>query len=363
MQRRIKSLILSVQESIIQFFRAILLLGEWISVENHSGVNMSFKKRLTALWYGFYSESFAMYFYEGNRNYQDFFSDYQQSVRMPNINRRNGVLLADKVIFYDFMLPYRQYLPTIYALINEGKFVDFSGKYPVKTFSDLRSILTEEKALVLKPISDYGGSGVIVAKLIDNQLFINNQAKIWADLEKQVATLDNYMVVKFIRQHAYAEAVFAGSTNTIRILTMIDTQTQKAFIADIFHRFGTDESTPVDNWAKGGLLSFIDEKTGILGETIYRTPDRKIKISDNHPDNQHLIKGTQIPNWECIKTKILEMAEYAHHCPYVGWDVVPQENGFYMLEGNDCPNVTQFRNPLLANPQTKAFYQHYKVIK
>jgi glutathione synthase/RimK-type ligase-like ATP-grasp enzyme len=363
MQKLIRVFISRTELAIKRIFRDIILIGTWISIERKSPVKLSLWQRWQALRHGFFTESYALFFPDGQHNYTEYFSDYQQSLKMPVINERNGILLADKTIFYDFMSPFHAYIPPLYGVIKQGKIVSLPEKYKIQHFEDIEKLLSEEKVLVFKPVSDYGGNGVIVPRLIEDQLFINQKLSDFGTLARELTRMKHYMIVKFVEQHEYARRIFSGSTNSIRILTMIDPETQEAFIADIFHRFGTNKSIPVDNWKQGGVLTHIDIETGMLGDTIYRSTDKKLLKMSFHPDSEAPVKGVIIPNWEFIKAKILEMAKFAYHCPYIGWDVVPQENGFYILEGNDCPNVTQLYNPMLANPKIRKFYQFYGVVK
>ena len=345
------------------FTRKLHVVGILISKELNSPIRLSFKNCLKAWKNGYLSQNYALHFEEHN-NYKDYISDYIQLSRVTRINERRGILLADKMLFYDFLSPYHEYLPTIFGEINDAHYFPKTSKSPLNNFDDLYDLLVTKKALVLKPISSFGGRGIFICKYENNEIYINRKPYIADDFKNLVHSLKRYLVSEFAHQADYARRIFPRSTNTIRIVTMFDQESRKAFVAEAFHRFGTNNSNFLDNTDQGGLCTYINIESGIMGKSFIRKEKgRKINWMDKHPDTNENINGVQVPHWNSVKAKVLEISEYFHYCPYIGWDVLVTENDLYIIEGNDQPISPQLFNPFLLNPSVKKFYQFHKVIQ
>src|SRR5699024_4574574 len=159
-------------------------------------------------------------------------------------------------------------------------------------------------------------------------------------------------VNEYIEQGEFGNSLNNTSLNTIRILTLQDIETNEPFIPIAVQRIGNKKSSPTDNWSRGGFSASIDLDTGELGKAVSH-PDSSKELNwyKYHPDNNNIIQGKKIPQWDYIKNKILLAASQTPFFPYIGWDVVITDNGFIVIEGNSMSDVDllQIHEPLLSN--------------
>jgi hypothetical protein len=123
-------------------------------------------------------------------------------------------------------------------------------------------------------------------------------------------------------------------------------------------------SAPIDNWSAGGLSTEVDLTDGTLGKGARYPFSGTVQWYSSHPDTGAQIEGQSIPHWEAIQDGVLKLAEQYSHLPYLGWDVVPTENGFKIIEANDCTDVDllQVHRPLLAEKQTREFLAQHNLV-
>lgn len=321
-------------------------------------------KKYFFLMKGFMHESMILYGLTIS-NYHEYLSDIQ-ILKTGAINQEAAQYLNNKVVFVDKLTGLIE-LPKTLATIHDGTFIS-----RIEDFQDSTSLVAflenkPEIKLVIKPIDGAEGRGVSVISCENGVIKRNSDQISKEDFQDYLADLDEYFISEFIQQGQFAQALFPDSLNTIRILTMIDPNTQKAFIGGMVFRVGTRLSAPTDNFRRRGLSLAIDPFTGHLGKAA-TLPDRgKVHWFERHPNTGKQLTGQKIPHWQTIQTKILAVANYVfenHEVKYVGWDVVLTDEGMSLLEGNSRPGVSllQVHQPLLSNPQTKAFYEHHHIL-
>ena len=72
-----------------------------------------------------------------------------------------------------------------------------------------------------------------------------------------------------------------------------------------------------------------------------------------------------MPGFQQVKEKILNVHNHLKYIKYIAWDVVIQNDGFVLLEGNantDMAGIQPF-GPFLSDPRVRRFYQYHGVIK
>lgn len=168
-----------------------------------------------------------------------------------------------------------------------------------------------------------------------------------------------FIIERGLEQHSAISALYPGSVNTVRALTMLDvTNGHEPFIALAVQRIGCRRSEPSDNWSRGGLSARIDLDTGRLTAAT-RLPDSNVKEwFDVHPDTGGQIAGVTLPHWEETRELILHAAQVLSFMEYVGWDIVIGPDGPLVLEANinTGVNVLQSHRPLFTDPRVRAFY-------
>jgi hypothetical protein len=284
------------------------------------------------------------------------------------INVDYNTVLNNKLVFTYLMKSFVR-VPEPYAIIKKGKLIPLHQEDTISSVESLIRVCRKYGALIFKPIDDTAdtkmaaGGGVLKLEFDEAKLYLNKKLINRAQLQKQICAMDHYMVIEFIHQAKYAHDIFPHSTNTIKILTLIDPMTETPFIGAAFHRFGCSQSIPVDNLAQGGLVVGIEIEDGIM--TRAGNPKRDhLAWYDNHPETKAPIKGVCIPKWRELQHSIIQLAKEFAFIQYVAWDIVLQDEGFTVIEGNANTNIDAFQMhfPLLADPRVRAFYMHHKVI-
>ncbi|EMA39032.1 sugar-transfer associated ATP-grasp domain-containing protein [Halococcus hamelinensis] len=329
------------------------------------------------LWrHGFISQADVLYDVD-ERTRHRYLSSYQRELTRP-INGQWRTALQNKLLFHRLLQPFDAHRSTVHGHLHRGQFTavdapesDSNGE--AKNANDrttdsvarVKEYLTSANRLVLKPIYGVSGNRVLICSVTDGSYSVNGEERSEREFEELVASLDGYLVCEYVEQADYADDLFRDSSNTIRVLTMWDPDTDEPFIADAVHRIGTERSAPRDNWSRGGLSAAIDRSTGRLGEGVQYPYDGSLEWHSTHPETGNAIAGSEVPGWEAVKEKLTALAGRFPQIPYVGWDIVVTDPGeFTVIEGNTCSGVRVFQvhRPLLADPRVRRFYEHHDVI-
>ena len=331
---------------------------------------MPFFARLDMWRRGFFSAAWYRYeFYLKKNKPSDYVTDYQENLIASKINKKIvSIYVDDKVIFPLF---FKSFCPVVenFAFINNRKLVPQSTAVVFKSFEDIWHYIKTTGDIVIKPIGGSRGGKVEVFRNTDNpdNVLINGVPKDKDYFRQYASELDFNIVCPMIYQSGYSKRFYPSTTNTIRLLTMIDPETNQAFIAHAVQRIGTKHSFPVDNFAVGGITVNINLEKGELEKGSYIIPTESEKVwYTHHPETNEQIAGTAIPNWEKIKATMLEVANSVSFLKIIGWDLIVMDNekGFVLLEGNNgpCFKVHQLHGGFLTNPRIKKFMKHHRVI-
>lgn len=269
-------------------------------------------------------------------------------------------VLNDKLLF-SALLAHKLPIPRTLALIERGQ--TFVYGQDIEDSQDVLDLVRTHRSVILKPSGGSRGAGIYRLDR-EPELTLNGSAVTPEHVRQHVQKLDDYLVTETAQQAAYARAIYPDAANSLRIMTFIDPDTNEPFIACGFHRFGTPESKPTDNWSRGGLISRIDLKTGVVGpgvKHVERTGGKLIRES-HHPDTEARIEGVQIPRWHEVCEGLLETVRTFPFFLYVGWDVVVTEKGFVVIEGNKNPDFVQVHGGWLNDPKMRRFYEYHQVI-
>ena len=140
-----------------------------------------------------------------------------------------------------------------------------------------------------------------------------------------------------MKQHAYSDAIYDKTVNTIRLITLRDIETHQFKIFFAVQRIGTVATIPVDNGSRGGLVSKIDLETGTLSEASCL---HNLTVYKVHPDSQAPIVGAKIPNWDGLKEEILELANKMPYMHFIAWDILITDSGeMCIIEANTSSGV------------------------
>lgn len=320
------------------------------------------EKKMLCYTHGFLSENSIIYNLS-LQNHNLYVSDIQRFNKCSMIDLNYSFILDNKYIFEKFFSTECNLIKSDFVIID-GLIIPTSYRFEIKCMDDIIPILNSEHTLIIKPITGGGGFNIHKIEFNAGKYLIDNVSIDIKSLTRQLQKLNHYLVSEEFHQKGFSNTIFPASLNTIRILTMYDSNAQESFIAAAVHRFGTMMSGFVDNWSNGGICAKVDIESGILSKAVSYPQKGKLIWHETHPDTGKKIEGQVVPNWEKVKKTVLKLANKHFYLPYVGWDVVLSDNETYILEANSNSdvNLLQVHTPLLSDIRVREFYKYHKVI-
>lgn len=337
-----------------KIFNFYLDVKKFIMYEIKQRNNIPFLKRIRYYKRGFLSSNMIVYNLKFN-NHNDYVSDWVRFSKLSRINRGFDTIINDKIIFHNYFKNNPNVVQPL-AYIYNNQIIDFENHNKIDV-EDFVKKLKED--IILKPSRGGGGGGVVKLTVKDMSYDI-----LVKQIKNLLSTNVNYVIQEVIKQEGFCHSVNPCSVNTIRILTIQDPVTKKPFIAKAVQRFGTKESNYLDNWSAGGISVDIDIDKGIYKKGATFPKDAKIKWLSLHPDTGVKFENLKIENWTEAKRLVLNLSEELFYLRYIGWDVIPHGDKFYILEANSNSdvNLLQIHGGLLKNNEVKKFYQVNGVI-
>lgn len=270
------------------------------------------------------------------------------------INQNAEHVLYDKLAIYNIFDGIGEYFPALIATIHDGRYEPQHS-----STSSLLDAVNTHGTIAAKPIDRWEGEGFLKISA-ENGYSINGEpvsAENIVDLQNSFE-YPNYMVTEFVEQHSYASQIFSESTNTIRLLTATDPETGETTVVTAAHRFGTNQSAPVDNWSNGGVVAPIDVSAGKMMKLVLLDEDGFRRRRTDHPDTEARVAGVDIPLWETIKTLAENGAQSYPNAKLIGWDFVVGAEQPYILEASAAPgvNTLQLERGLLEHPTVQKIF-------
>jgi hypothetical protein len=225
--------------------------------------------------------------------------------------------------------------------------------------------LADGQRVFFKPLSGAEGKNLFSVRRTGDGYRVNGSQVALATVRAAIEAPKRPLVVEAgVEQHPTQRALFAETTNTLRLLTMLDMRDRSPFIVVAVQRIGAHRSGAVDNWTQGGLSARVDLETGVLGKAT-RLPDGdRLEWFERHPDTGAPIEGSVVPYWDEVVATVLQAARSISFLEYVGWDVIVTADGPVVLEANinSGMNVLQVHQPLLADPRARAYMEKRGVV-
>lgn len=290
-------------------------------------------------------------------NYKEYMSNAQYFSLHP-INEKYSHWIDDKLtlkyLFAGTKLD--KYMPRYFADIdvegNINALMDSDKKE--FNFKDVVELLKKEKCLAIKKQAASLGEGFYKAEYADSKFKLNNKELNEDEFLKEISNLRGYIITEYLKPHEFSKKYCPNTINTMRYTVgRVNNRLERIYS---FIRFGTKKSGFVENYAVGGVLSFIDENGYFCGGNIIGADGKNIKVS-SHPDNAIEIKGT-IPQLEEIKTLIKEIDYYFPQLKYLGIDIViTDKNEVKILEINSLSSLDaiQFQGSILNKKEGRFF--------
>lgn len=160
-----------------------------------------------------------------------------------------------------------------------------------------------------------------------------------------------FVVQKSLRNHPVIDKIYPTSINTIRLVTIKNSTTNKVEPFGAILRIGAHGNV-VDNTSMGGLAVKISWDGTLATEAFYKPGfGTKTKV---HPDTNVAFDKIKIPFFDdCIKN----CCEFHHKLAInsIGWDVAITPDGPVIIEGNDNWEITSLQ--ALNGPLRRRFFK------
>lgn len=286
-------------------------------------------------------------YYYGS-NYQS----YQRSRLRRNVQRDEyQILFTDKAVCEQLCKGIGVRLPHIYGIIRTDH------NYKEKILSLFQN--STKDLFIIKPLLGSGGRGIVLAKKINNDIFIQSQNSLTPLNDFEL--MENAIVQEVIKQDTRLSVFSSSSVNTVRVVTMY-TKKESIIIVSALMRCGVGESY-VDNHSAGGVAVGIDCKTGKL---MKYAGDGKRNRYAAHPTSGVVFEGFVVPEWEriCDAAVVIQRA-FPYYC-LLGMDIaLDQSCEPVLLEVNAHPDLVfmeQTSGPLLQNIQNLQAFGEYDLL-
>ena len=275
-------------------------------------------------------------------NYKDFLCDKDYFLGHPWNGAYSGII--DNKLYLPLLLEkYKEYVPEYYYFKDEYGFLPLNKKGHVRvSIDDFLELLHKETMLCLKHTHSSVGQGFMLCKYSKGCYYINKELIDKDKFVSIVSSLKEYIVTEYIQQHDYAKEINSTSLNTIRFLCAWDYKKCSFFVARCFHRFGCNGNI-VDNVGSGnGMLVFVNPETGVLkknGAINQNHSGDRFAEDIIHPDSNRILTNLQIPNFENVRNKIIEIANSISYLRWVGFDVAITADSFKIIEVNSLSSL------------------------
>lgn len=308
---------------------------------------------------GFISDKKTM-FNLNDENYTNYISDVDYYKIHP-INKSASKWIDDKLTTAYMLQGFKQYLPKYYfQLQNKSilKLMDCPLNYN-GNIDGIIKLLKSQKELAVKQLLGSLGEGFYKLSYDRGLYYINNKESNYDEIERLINELDNYIITEYLNVHDDLGKIFNITPNTLRIMSIYD-ENEGPKIIGAFIRFGTSKTGMIEHGYLGGICANINLETGEFydGRILKNNFMEECNI---HPDTNISIKGN-VPYWDLIKDKLMEISNYMPQVLYMGWDIVVTNDGFKILEINSHQNIDniQYYQPLYTNKYNKRFFEKFK---
>lgn len=305
---------------------------------------------------GYLGDQYVLYDFKHNDK-KEYLSEFDW-YRSRYINEPFDFAFNNKVVCAEILKPHIKVAEN-YFIKNKGNVLDFEEG--LRSHEDIVARLINEERLVIKPFAMGKGNGVHLLTSDKGKLYIDSSECSRDELIDFLKKRDGYIICEFMKQHGYSSRIYDKTVNTIRFITMRDTETHEFKVFFAVQRIGTAKTIPVDNGSKGGLVANIDLETGTLSEARCLKDLGVFKV---HPDSGNPIEGVQIPGWQDIKEQMLKVCRKIPYMDFIAWDLLVTDEGICVIEANTSSGVNIIQ---LWGGQRQGelgdFFRYYDVIK
>lgn len=198
----------------------------------------SFFYTLNSLRKGFWPDNLYLYRNNWQKN-ETYVTDLRRVIYGTLVNFRHKIIVQDKLLsdlYFDNSIKNL-------GLIYKNKILSNGNSIKIADFK------YTESRYILKPRIGSDGSAIHLLEFFENEIQVDYKKITKAEFSLFMSRLDNYLIYPFFNQTGFSNAIFPKTLNTIRIMSIVDPETNTPILVKAMHRFGTEESKPVDNWA------------------------------------------------------------------------------------------------------------------
>jgi hypothetical protein len=243
-----------------------------------------------------------------------------------NHHERNRYLTTYR--YRKLLKKFGYYNETTYGKMAEYKtFADYIHRPWIVADKDttpqtIKDFIAKHGVVFAKPDHGDQGKGVMKIKVEDSKAIeeLINDCKQGA-----------FVVEGAIEQAPEIAAINPSSVNTVRAFTLLK-KDGTSQILSILLRIGKP-GMHVDNWGSGGICYNFDLETGVCDRAGV---DKKDNLFIYHPGSSVKMVGFVLPDFEKLKSLIIELSHKVPQARYVGWDIAITPNGYELVEMN-CP--------------------------
>jgi hypothetical protein len=326
-----------------------------------------FRQRHPRWWrHGFLSRSAIVYDLERN-DPSLYVSDVQRYLRTrhmvhPRLQDIINNKLSTHLLLQNLAIP----TPRLAGVYSRGSVHLYPTETRLETIDFLVQLPVGER-LFFKPLGGAEGKNLYSVRRTSEGLRVNGREVSLDEGCQSITRANRPLIIEgLVEQHAQQSDLFPETTNTLRLLTMLDLASKEPFILIAVQRIGSVASGLVDNWTQGGLSARVDLDSGRLGPAA-RLPQQESRLQwlATHPDTGTAIEGQVVPFWAETIEVVLRAAKAISFLEYVGWDIIVGPDGPVVLEANinSGMNVLQVHQPLLADPRAQAYLSSRRVLR
>ncbi len=246
--------------------------------------------------------------------------------------------LLDNKLLSSYLLEGMASIPRILAVILDNQ-IYLPGQGRTK---DLKSIIRDNGRVILKPVDKNGGKGIYLLEYSDGVYLKNRQVIAEQECKDLISPGGQFLLSEYVQQGSYARSLYPDTVNTIRVITMLDPDLSRPFIAGAVQRAGTSNSFPVDNVSSGGLACRIDIVSGRLGKASRIFMDRNLNWIEEHPESGVRFEEMVIPGWDEICAQVIELSAHLPLTPYIAWDIALLDDGICVIESNSWSDLMAY---------------------
>ena len=204
------------------------------------------------------------------------------------------------------------------------------------SFDEIKAFIERHPAVIAKPLSDYGGHGVIKIVGVGTGGGISDELNI---LKERVKAGEDFIIEEVIENCEKFKRLAPASLNTVRLVTVIDKAGEMHVIASLL-RMGNGKAV-TDNYHDGGMACEIDLKAMTLKGVA---KGMSCVSYEKHPYSWIKFDGYAVPEVKKCLDILREVVFTEPEARYVGWDFALIADGSVeLLEGNIPPgeDITQ----------------------